>query len=317
MGRLASKSRTRDAFTLIEVLVVVAIIALLIAILIPSLQEAKRQSRWTVCLNNLHQISVALYSYQADYRSRPPQWNDYNEHIADGLALWVQGAAGRGHATRLGMLFPKYVGNNEDVYYCPDGVSNGLLNKGGPGSRSGASLYPWSNFGTDLGWAYGSYEYRPRYALTATRQLRWVGADYDKFRQGRLSIAADGFAGYWDAFGPFPSHTPIQRGGSLLYYNVAYMDGSASGIKDFLSRSPVDPSVKEFGTRAAAPAQQKPKYRNQPREGGVGETVVDSQFTPLKPGPENAALPEDRTSRDTILKRSDHIERGWSFFDRK
>ncbi|HQE30276.1 MAG TPA: DUF1559 domain-containing protein [Phycisphaerae bacterium] len=317
MNRPIGTGGARTAFTLIEVLVVVAIIALLIAILMPSLQQARRQARWTLCMNNLHQISVALYSYQADYRGKPPQWSDYNEHVADGLALWVQGAAGYGHATRLGMLFPKYVGNNEDVYYCPDGVANGLLNKGGPGASSGAALYPWSNFGTDHGWAYGSYEYRPRYARTSTGRLEWVGADYDKFKQGRLSIAADGFAGYWDSFGPFPSHTPIQRGGQMLYYNVAYMDGSASGIKDFLAASPVDPAVKEFGTRAAAPAQQRPKYRNPPREGGLGETVAAPEFTPLKPGPENAALPKDRTDRDKILRTTDHIERGWTFFDRR
>lgn len=312
------KSRTQRAFTLIEVLVVVAIIALLIAILMPSLQQARRQARWTLCLNNLHQISVGLYSYQADYRSRPPQWSDYNELVADGLALWVQGAKGLGHATRLGMLFPKYLGNNEDVFYCPDGVANGLLNKGGAGSNSGTALYPWSNFGTDRGWAYGSYEYRPRYArVGGSSKLTWIGADYDKFKQGRLAIASDGFAGSWDSFGPFPSHTPIQRGGSMLYYNVAYMDGSASAVKDFLARSPVDAGAKEFATRAAAPAQQKPSYRNPPREGGLGETVVASYYTPLKPGPENAALPTNRAQRDQLLRTSDHIERGWTFFDRR
>jgi prepilin-type N-terminal cleavage/methylation domain-containing protein len=314
MDRSAGNSGTREAFTLIEVLVVVAIIALLISILLPSLQEARRQARLVVCLNNLHQVSVALYSYQADYRGKPPQWTDYNEQIADGLALWVQGPAGLGHSTRLGMLFPKYVGNNENVFYCPDGTTNGLLNKGEAG---GDVLYPWSNYGTDRGWAYGSYEYRPRYAMTASGQLSWLGADYDKFRQGRMSIAADGFAGYWDAFGPFPSHTPVQRGGGMLYYNVAYMDGSASGVKDFLSASPVDPSSKEFGTRAAAPAQQRPNYRNPPREGGLGETVLPPEYTPLKPGPNNAPLPDNRTSREHVLRTSDHIERGWTFFDRR
>lgn len=303
----------RLAFTLIEVLVVVAIIALLLAILMPSLREARRQARWTVCLSNLHQISVALYSYQADYKGKPPVWEKYNEQIADGLALWVQGARGYGHATRLGMLYPRYVGKNENVFYCPDATRNGLMNKGNEG-RTSATLYPWSNYGTDRGWAYGSYEYRPRYASTSTG-LVWVGADYDKFRTGRLSIAADGFAGSWDAFGPFPSHTPIQNMPRMLYYNVAYMDGSARGIKDFSQASSSSGGAKEFGTRAPAPAQQQPQYRNPPREGGIGTTILPPEYTPLWPGPENPVLPSDRIEREDKLKTTAHIERAWTFFD--
>jgi prepilin-type N-terminal cleavage/methylation domain-containing protein/prepilin-type processing-associated H-X9-DG protein len=53
----------RRAFTLIELLVVVAIISLLISILLPALQGAKRQSRTTVCLSNLRQISHGWHMY--------------------------------------------------------------------------------------------------------------------------------------------------------------------------------------------------------------------------------------------------------------
>ncbi len=53
----------RRGFTLIEVLVVVAIIALLISILIPSLSEARRVSKKTVCLHNLHDIGIAAHAY--------------------------------------------------------------------------------------------------------------------------------------------------------------------------------------------------------------------------------------------------------------
>lgn len=53
----------RGAFTLIEVLVVVAIIALLIAIAMPSLSYAKRISRRTYCLNNLHEVGIGIQAY--------------------------------------------------------------------------------------------------------------------------------------------------------------------------------------------------------------------------------------------------------------
>jgi hypothetical protein len=52
-----------SAFTLIEVLVIIAIIALLLAIVLPSLTAAKEKSRRVVCQNNLHQFCIGLNSY--------------------------------------------------------------------------------------------------------------------------------------------------------------------------------------------------------------------------------------------------------------
>ena len=55
--------RTRGAFTLIEVLVVVAIIALLIAILIPSLRKVRWQARLTACQAQLHDLGNGFQMY--------------------------------------------------------------------------------------------------------------------------------------------------------------------------------------------------------------------------------------------------------------
>jgi prepilin-type N-terminal cleavage/methylation domain-containing protein len=55
--------RNRRGFTLIELLVVVAIMGLLISILLPSMGEARRQSKRAMCMNNLHQVSIGMQSY--------------------------------------------------------------------------------------------------------------------------------------------------------------------------------------------------------------------------------------------------------------
>ncbi len=53
----------RRAFTLIEILVVVAIIALLIAILLPALRRAKDQAQTVKCQSNMAQLGKGFYGY--------------------------------------------------------------------------------------------------------------------------------------------------------------------------------------------------------------------------------------------------------------
>ncbi len=62
----------KPAFSLIELLVVVAIVALLLAILLPSLAKAREQARLVTCQSNLHQIGTAVVTYAAESRGRIP-----------------------------------------------------------------------------------------------------------------------------------------------------------------------------------------------------------------------------------------------------
>jgi prepilin-type N-terminal cleavage/methylation domain-containing protein/prepilin-type processing-associated H-X9-DG protein len=64
--------KSQRAFTLVELLVVVAIIALLISIMMPSLSKAKIESDRTVCGTRMRGLSVALQVYLAEFENRVP-----------------------------------------------------------------------------------------------------------------------------------------------------------------------------------------------------------------------------------------------------
>ena len=64
----------RAAFTLIELLLVIAVIALLMAILMPALQRVRKQTKAIACQSNLRQWGVIFSMYANDNRGAlPPQ----------------------------------------------------------------------------------------------------------------------------------------------------------------------------------------------------------------------------------------------------
>ncbi len=110
---------TKKAFTLIELLIVIAIIAVLMAILMPALRAARDQAKRIHCVSNVKTLSLAWFMYKDENDDKlVPAMID-----AVHIDAWVRNPSGETVEQKLdgireGLLFP-YVGKTIDVYRCP------------------------------------------------------------------------------------------------------------------------------------------------------------------------------------------------------
>ena len=66
--------RSKTAFTLVEMLVIISIIAILVAMMMPALEKALSASRTTACQNTVRGLGVAGMQYIDDNHGWLPSW---------------------------------------------------------------------------------------------------------------------------------------------------------------------------------------------------------------------------------------------------
>ncbi len=110
----AVEERERAAFTLVELLVVVAIIALLLAILLPALNRAKQTARMVKCQSNVRQLAVGMNMYLSEDPGAELEISATGSSIARMGTTWY--AIGQLYA--MDSAVP-------GIAYCPDAGAGG------------------------------------------------------------------------------------------------------------------------------------------------------------------------------------------------
>ena len=156
--------RSRCAFTLVELLVVIGIIAIMVGILLPTLSRARKAAQTTQCLSNIRQLNMALSLYiQANKYHCFPYYGATTQILWQAMILpYVTPRAAKydiftNNATTAAEVARMQI--QETVYFCPtarDPLSGVNVSGGG---ASGTAFYCWgpinSGFTNGMMGSYG------------------------------------------------------------------------------------------------------------------------------------------------------------------
>lgn len=207
----------RQAFTLMELLVVITIIAVLAALLLPAINMVRTAAASGACLNNLRQMGMGVNAYALDFEFLPATYKELANAPGVGR-IWVHTQA----ATYLESAKAGSDGNaaRMDVLKCP-GDKRAVSGSDDAFQQSFSDKYmqvTWINNG-DGEWA----DYTRLWSSYASNDTVFTGSRH---------TAPSSIAMFWDSY-TFTSEVGWSVPGSARHnrtVNLVYGDGHAGGI---------------------------------------------------------------------------------------
>jgi prepilin-type N-terminal cleavage/methylation domain-containing protein len=182
-----SRPRGSSGFTLVELLVVIAIIAILIQLLLPAIQKAREAARRMSCKNNMHQVSLAVLSYESCMKKFPPsgqvaQSGDYVNLRSGRMLSWIVAVLPYMENASLSKMFDmkKTVFNQTsnpqalqiEALMCPDDYPIGRLFNNPSDSLTNGKSFAKGNYAAFVSPYHTDLQLTFPGALTATGQTR-------------------------------------------------------------------------------------------------------------------------------------------------
>lgn len=192
-----SSSGRAPAFSLVEMIVVMAIISLLVSILMPSMGRAREQARQLICRNNLRSIWTGVLAYSYNHNDRVPYTEDINLTDPNADPFDPQ------YEQTVGVVLMPYV--NPGSWRCPSAIT-GFPESAGP---DGWKMTYWFRTAGPVGKGKPFFKGNggpmdpivSNYSVFDGRPLKYVS--------GRRHTPSNPFAPNHDAIGPWTFSFPI------------------------------------------------------------------------------------------------------------
>ncbi len=161
---------SRRAFTLVELLVVVAVIGLLISIVVPSMSKARGSAKRAVCASNLRQVGIALRAYLGSNNDRMP----YASYMPSISPFPLEDP----NATYIAEVLKHDTSEQDKVFKCPNDVT--------PNDRPEPNINK-TYFESER----SSYEYRGALPWGPDGSRRLAGRTVEEYVQAQRAEHAD------------------------------------------------------------------------------------------------------------------------------